>query len=347
MEGGGKRMREAKSTYVIAEVGVNHDGDLGKAVYLLEQAAQAGADAVKFQTFKTELLVRARQERMPYQVASDGGDRTQFEMLRALELGHREHALLRDRAKALGLDFISTPYDAPSAAFLAALPVDALKIASTDAGNIPLLRQVAGYGLPVIYSTGVSALWEVVKAVEEGLAGLDRRKLTVLHCVSNYPAPQDELNLRVMARFAALFDCAVGFSDHSASLLMGAYAVCAGASVLEKHFTHDKAAAGPDHQASLEPGELREYIARVREAERALGDGVKRVQPSERAIKPHMQKSLTAARALTAGRLLEAGDLSSMRPADGISPLFVDEVVGRRLAVDKAPGDPLFWRDLG
>jgi len=334
------------AVYIIAEIGINHCGDMKKAFYLIDQARDYAVNAVKFQTFITEKLVRRDEPKMPYQVRSDDDSQKQFEMLKMVELGKKQHIELIDYCRGKGIDFISTPYDKESADLLAELKVDAIKIASTDSNNIPFLRHVSTLGLPIIYSTGISEMWEIGKAVSEAFADFDQSKLAMLHCVSNYPAPLIELNLRCMKQLRLLFECRVGFSDHSDSLLTGAYAVCAGATIVEKHLTFDRKAAGPDHQSSLEPAEFGRYVEYIREAETTLGDGVKRIQPSEKSIKGHMQKSLVAAENITAGSVLAQQLITTMRPADGISPLFLRDVIGKRLLHNKAKYEIIKWEDL-
>jgi N,N'-diacetyllegionaminate synthase len=331
-------------TYVIAEIGVNHCGSMERAHELIDVAVEAGADAAKFQTFRTEELVRADQIRMPYQNKDRCGDISQFDMLKVLELDESQHRTLQDYCRKRGIEFISTPYDTASVDLLLRLGVKAIKVASTDMTNIPLLRYIARARLPVICSTGICDLWEVAKAMEA--FGERTSDVVLLHCLSNYPAPIDELNLGAIRVMGAAFGVPVGFSDHTMSLDTGAWAVCAGAAVVEKHITFDNGAVGPDHAASLEPKDFNRYVANIRAARQAMGDGRKRIQDSERAVKRHMQKSLVAARALKVGERLNATDLATMRPADGISPLFVDQVVGRKLRASRAPQDPVRWEDL-
>lgn len=337
---------EPARIYAIAEIGINHCGDMRIARDLVDMAKEAGADAVKFQTFRTELLVAREADRMPYQGADRCGNITQFEMLKQVELSEAQHIELMDHCARVGIDFLSTPYDTESFDMLKRLGAGTVKIASTDTTNLPFLRHIAASGLSVICSTGVCDLWEVARAVDAfGDAGaLDR--LTLLHCLSYYPAPPEEVNLRAIARMAAAFGVPVGYSDHTLSEEMGAWAVIAGAKVIEKHVTFDRSAPGPDHAASLTPDQFARYVANIRIAEASLGDGYKRVQPSERPVKQHMQKSLVAARDMMPGHVMAADDLTTMRPASGISPLFIDDIVGMRLAVEKAAGTIINWCDL-
>jgi len=340
-------MRNNKpGTYVIAEVGINHNGSLDKALFLISKAVEAGADAVKFQTFKTEKLVRRDEPKMQYQAKTARDSQKQFDMLKKVELDKKQHIKLIKCCRERGIDFISTPYDQESADLLLELKVDAIKIASTDTTNIPFLRYVAKFGLPIIYSTGASQMWEIVLAISGAFSGFPLEKLTILHCVSNYPAPLKELNLRCLKQLHQLFGCRIGFSDHSSSLLTGAYAVCAGADVIEKHITFDNKAPGPDHRASLETKEFLRYVRYIREADNVLGDGIKKIQASERKIKKQMQKSLVASRMIPAGTTISTHLLSAMRPGEGISPLFFDDLIGKKLIRDKEENEVIKWEDL-
>jgi len=337
-------MRHKKLAYVIAEAGINHCGDLSRAYQLIDAALEAKADAVKFQTFNTELLLRQDEPRMSYQLQNRCGDISQFQILKGVELTLSDHESLKKYCDQKNIDFLSTAYDTLSVDLLLQLGVSSIKIASTDTTNIPLIRYVAKTDVNVILSTGISNLWEVAKAME---AFQDKKEnITLLHCVSNYPAPIKELNLMAMKKLQAVFGVDVGFSDHSDSLDIGAYAVCAGASVIEKHITYDKDAPGPDHAASLLPGEFIDYVDKIRTAELALGEDVKRIQPSERKIKKQMQKSLVAVQNISAGTILEPKHLSTMRPATGISPIFFDEVIGGKAKHDIGTGKFISWGDL-
>lgn len=336
-------LRSDGKAYIIAEIGINHNGEISKALELIDAAAACGADAVKFQTFRTEILIPRGQPRMPYQ-HKDGESEDQFDMLKRVELSEKQHVLLIDYCRKVGVDFISTPYDPGSADLLFRLGVKILKVASTDTTNILFLRHLRKLGLPLIISTGITGmdeLQQVMKVFND--SGLP---IVILQCVSNYPAPMAELNLRSIRSLEVNFGYPVGFSDHSASLLTGAYAVCAGAKMLEKHFTFDKAAWGPDHSASVTPEELREYIRNVREAELVLGDGTKRVMPSESQVKKHMQKSICAERDLAAGDVLSDENLWAMRPATGIPALEIDRVVGRKLKVSKRKFEQIHYEDI-
>jgi sialic acid synthase SpsE len=270
-------------------------------------------------------------------------------MLKKVELDWPSHLRLQELCRDLVIDMISTPYDRDSVDLLVELGLSELKVASTDTTNVPFLRYLerveTSPPTSIILSTGCTSLEELDRSMTV-FAGPSRDRVVLMHCVSYYPAPLDQLNLRAVRELEARYGVPTGFSDHTDDVHVGAWAVAAGARILEKHFTFDKHATGPDHRASLTPGELREYIANVRRVSPALGDGVKRVAACEEPVKPRMQKSLVASRALEKGAVLTADDLREMRPATGISPQQVDEVVGRRLRHPKGALDELHWDDL-
>lgn len=337
--------KDLDKIYIIAEIGINHNGDLKKAVYLINRAKAAGADAVKFQTFKSELLVSQRAPKMPYQIRTPQERENQFDMLKKMELDREQHIELINYCRKLAINFISTPYDTDSADMLAELGVEVLKVASTDTTNIPFLRHLKFLNIPLIVSTGVTDIEELKKAMEIFVHD-ESYKIALLHCISNYPAPPEELNLRCIRGLEEIFSWPVGFSDHTASVDTGAYAACAGAHILEKHFTFDKNASGPDHAASLEPDELKLYISKVREVEKCLGDGEKRITASERNIKPHMQKSIVARYDIAQGQIITESNLWTMRPATGISPLSIDQLIGKKLRRPKLKFQQIAWEDL-
>ena len=302
--------------FVIAEAGVNHNGDLDLARRLVDAAAEAGADAVKFQTFRTDALVSAAA-----------------------------HAGLRDHATARGLVFFSTPFDEASADLLDRLGVELFKVPSGEVTNLPLLRHVAAKGRPLLLSTGMSTLDEVDVAVAAIRAAGDP-PIAILHCVSAYPAPVEDTNLRAMDTLRARFGCPVGLSDHSLGIEIALAAVARGAAVLEKHLTLDRTLPGPDHRASLEPGDFAALVRGVRVIEAALGDGDKRPMPSEVDTRAVARRSLVAARALPAGHRLTRGDLAIKRPGTGIPPADLDRVLGRRLARPLGVDDMVDWPSL-
>lgn len=325
---------------VIAEAGVNHNGDLALAHQLIEVAARSGADAVKFQTFDPALLVSEHAKTTPYQRERGGAD-DQQSLLAALTLPTEAWGELRDHADNLGLSFLSTPFDLGSARLLAELGVAAIKTSSGELTNTPFLRAIAELGLPMLISTGMGDEDEVAIAVEATKAA---PAVTLLHCVSAYPAPVGEANLNVIPALAARHGVPVGWSDHTLGTTTAVAAVALGATVLEKHVTTDRTLTGPDHAASLEPDELTEYVSAVRDAWSALGDGLKRRMPSEMANATLVRRSWHAARDLPEGHVIKPDDVVTLRPELGISPSIV--VVGARVLRAVSAGDPLVPSDV-
>ena len=281
--------------FIIAEAGVNHNGDMKLAHKLIDEAAEAGADAVKFQSFIAEDLVTAEAQKAKYQVETTGQDGGQFAMLKKLELSKDQQKELKTHCDEAGILYLCTPYEEKSADLLEEIGVAAYKIVSTDTTNIPFLRYLARKAFPVILSTGMSSLGEVEEAVNElKLYGFGE-KIIILQCTSEYPAPVNEINLRAMKTMELAFSCPVGFSGHTPGIGASPWAVVARACVVEKHFTLDRNMEGPDHRASIEQKELKELVRIIGDVEAALGDGIKRPMPSEIANKPRMQKSSSCA----------------------------------------------------
>lgn len=337
-------------TYVIAEAGVNHNGSSNLALALVDAAAQAGADAVKFQHFDPSKLVREDASMADYQAVNLGKRESQRDMLSALRLSRDVLLAAAERAGQRGLDFLCTPFDANSARDLADL-VPAWKVSSTDLTNHPFLGLLADMGRPLILSSGMATLDEVCAATDflRGRAKPAGRfaGLTMLHCVSAYPAPLEALNLRCLPMLAqALVDVPVGYSDHSLGIGAPVAAVALGAVMVEKHLTLDKAMAGPDHRASADPAELAAMIAAIRETEASLGAAVKEPQPCELEHRRSVRRSLHSVRDLPVGHRLAETDLIALRPADGIAPSRLNQVVGRTLVRDLAAGRPLLEQDL-
>jgi N-acetylneuraminate synthase len=325
---------------IIAEAGVNHDGALEKALLLVDAAADAGADWVKFQTFSADRLVTRTARKAQYQEATTGTGETQYEMLTRLELPASAHVACRDRARARGIGFLSTPFDEEAVTMLAGLGVTQWKVPSGELTNHGLLRFIARRREPMIVSTGMATLGDVEEALAViRAAGCD--DVTVLHCTSSYPAAIDDVNLRAMATLRHAFGVKVGYSDHTLGIEVAVAAAALGASVIEKHFTLDKRAVGPDHAASLEPGELKALVTAVRNVQRALGDGVKRPTATESEVARVARRSLVAARDLRAGHVLSAADVAVRRPGSGLPPSFFEHVVGRTLRDGIAEGEPL------
>lgn len=325
------------STLVIAEAGVNHNGDLRMAKALIEAAAAAGADLVKFQTFVASRIIAPHAPKADYQKAATGGTESQQDMVRRLELSRGDHQVLIEHCHRCGIGFFSTAFDAGSFDLLVELGLERVKIPSGEITNLPLLRHMARLGKPVLLSTGMARLGEIedaIDAIEQ--VGTPRSLITVLHCTTEYPAPMAEVNLRAMVGLRASFGVDVGYSDHTPGIEIPVAAVALGATVIEKHFTLDRNLPGPDHQASLEPGELKAMVVAIRNVEHALGDGLKRPTPSELKNRPIARKSLVASRPIAAGEPFSAANLTAKRPGSGISPMRWDEVVARRAPRDFA-----------
>jgi N,N'-diacetyllegionaminate synthase len=340
-------------TFVIAEAGVNHNGSEEVALQLVETAARCGADAVKFQTFKADKLVCRGTEKAAYQKAATG-DGDQHSMLRLLEMSPAMHEKLVQRCAALGIEFMSTPFDEEAADFLLSLGMRRIKVPSGEITNTPFLRFLAAKNVPLIVSSGMATLAEVEHAVmviaqERACLGLSQpldEMLTLLHCTSSYPASPLDVNLRAMQTIAQATGIPVGYSDHTLGLAVSTAAVALGATVIEKHFTMNKALPGPDHRASLDPVELAQLVAQVREAEQALGSPVKGPVAAEMPVRALVRRSVCLAQDVAAGVPLRAQDLCLLRPGTGIAPSDLEVVVGRVLAHPMLAGSPLVWTDL-
>ncbi len=346
--------------YVIAEAGVNHNGDLTRAIALIDAAADAQADAVKFQTFRADALVTSAAPKAAYQVRQTGAEESQHAMLRKLELGREGHRTLADRCKARGIAFLSTPFDEQSLAFLAdEMGLKQIKIGSGDMTNAPLLLEAARRGLGVILSTGMATGDEVAKALGAlayGYAGLplDKAnraafagalkahhktlagKVILLHCTTDYPTAPADVNLRAMQTLRMRFGLPVGYSDHTEGLAIALAAAAMGACVIEKHFTMDRTLPGPDQKASLEPDELKMLVTSLRAIEDAMGDGDKHPRPAELANRDVARKSVVAARAIAKGAAIAAADLCVKRPGNGIAPDRIWDLIGKRADRDYA-----------
>jgi N,N'-diacetyllegionaminate synthase len=324
-------------TLIIAEAGVNHNGDLSLARQLIDVAAAAGADRVKFQTFSADRLVTVSADKAPYQERATGSEESQHAMLRRLELSRPMHVELIGHCKARGIEFLSTGFDPASVDLLAELGANSFKIPSGEITNLPYLRHVGRYGKPVILSTGMSSLGEIEAALAVlEQSGTPRSRITVLHCTTEYPAPMAEVNLRAMLTIREAFGVAVGYSDHTPGIEVAIAAVALGAAVIEKHFTLDRTLPGPDHKASLEPAELAAMVRGIRNIEQALGSPTKRATDSEARNKSVARKSLVAARAIRAGEVLTEDNLAVKRPGSGVSPMCWDQVLGRKACRDFA-----------
>jgi len=342
-------------TYIIAEAGVNHNGDIGLAKRLIEVAADSGADAVKFQTFKADLLVSRQAQKADYQQKTTDCAESQYEMIRKLELDTNAHEVLIAHCKKSGIEFLSTPFDHESVELLANhfdLPL--VKIPSGEITNAPLLFKIAQTGKPVIISTGMSTMGDIEDALgvlalgylngnnpsiktfrsayysDRGQAVL-KDKVSLLHCTTEYPALFEEVNLKAMDTMRNAFGLPVGFSDHTSGIAAAIAAVARGAEIIEKHFTMDKNLPGPDHKASLEPAELKYMIASIRNIEKALGNGIKIPAPSELKNIAVARKSLVAACRIDKDEALSIDNLAAKRPGSGITPMQYWDNIGRKM----------------
>ena len=317
-------------TLIIAEAGVNHNGALGLAKQLIDAAAGAGADLVKFQTFNANRQVTRTAKKAHYQTQTTDSKESQREMLRRLELTPAMHKELIAHCAERGIGFFSTGFDIESVNLLIALGQDHFKIPSGEITNLPYLRHIGQLRKTVILSTGMATLSDIEAAIDAlEQAGTPRANMTVLHCTTEYPTPMNEVNLRAMQSIHAAFGVAVGYSDHTSSIEVAIAAVAMGATVIEKHFTLDRKLPGPDHKASLEPAELKAMVTAIRNIELALGDGIKRLTPSEARNKAVARKSLVASRTIKAGDTFSARNVTTKRPGTGVSPMRWDEVMGR------------------
>ena len=341
---GGRRIGSHQPCFIIAEIGVNHNGSLDLARELVDAAVEAGVDAVKFQTFSSERLAAPNAPQARYQARNIGREISHLEMLKGLELSQADHhelmAYCADRVL-----FLSSPFDEQAADQLADLGVLGFKIPSGELTNHPYLAHIAAKGLPMLISTGMSSTHEV----ESALAVVRRfgaPPVALFHCVSSYPAPHDEANLRAMVSMKSAFGVPVGWSDHTEGSAAALAAVALGATMVEKHFTLDRSLPGPDHRASIEPAEMGKLVLAIRQVEQSLGDPVKRPVPSEQDTARVVRKSLHARRPLDAGHILAPGDVVALRPAGGIPPARIDEVVGHCMRVSLATGQMLRSEDI-
>lgn len=334
---------------VIAEAGVNHNGDIGLARQLIDVAARAGADYVKFQTFKTELLVSKTAQKAKYQTVNTGNaGESQYDMVKKFELDQAMHDLLADHCKMREIKFLSTAFDLESIDLLCAMNIDFFKVPSGEITNLPYLKKIGGIGKPVVLSTGMSTLGDIEGALRVlEASGTDRKDVTVLHCNTEYPTPIDDVNLRAMTSIRDAFQVGIGYSDHTLGIEVPIAAVAMGAICIEKHFTLDRNMKGPDHRASLEPEELSQMIQSIRNIERALGTGVKLPTASESKNIPIARKSIHIARPVAKGEILREEDLVMMRPGSGISPMRMEEVIGREVRTDLPEGHLLRFNEFG
>lgn len=339
---GDRTVGSGQPVFVIAEAGVNHNGDPKLARQLIDAAADAGADAVKFQTFTPEELVSEVAPQAEYQVANTGKEESQISMLRRLVLPHEEHVALKRYAEEKGLVFLSTPFSVLDAEFLGTLDLAAFKVPSGEVTNTPFLEAVAKQGKPVILSTGMATLEEVRDALEV-LRASGAKDIAILHCTSMYPTPAEYINLRAMETLAKEFNLPTGLSDHSEGGAVSVAAVGLGACIIEKHYTLSRDLPGPDHKASLEPQELKEMISGIRAVEKALGSPEKKPVGKEADTAAVARKSVVARRDIAASTVLSSDDVYIVRPGTGIAPKHLSEVVGKTAKASITAGTPIQW----
>lgn len=339
--------------FFIAEAGVNHNGEESLALELVDIAAKAGADAIKFQSFKAEKLVTEGAKKAAYQERNTGKG-TQLDMLKRLEMSESLHIKLLAKCKQANIEFMSTAFDDESIDFLVDLGIRRIKVPSGEITNHPFLRHLASKNLPLILSTGMADMDEILDAVEVidtsrkelGFEAPLSNILTVLHCTSNYPAALVDVNLNAMRTISSVTGLPVGYSDHTLGVSVSTAAAALGASVIEKHFTLDREMQGPDHKASLEPAELTTLITQIREVELALGSDVKQPTKTELPVRELVRKSVTTVRALPQGHLISEGDITLMRPGNGIKPKDIPNILGKKLVRETAAGYTLKLDDL-
>lgn len=328
--------------FIIAEAGVNHNGDVNIAKRLIDVASDAGADAVKFQTFKAEKLVTKEAAKAEYQLETTQQSESQYEMLKRLELDEETHRILIEHCQLREIEFLSTPFDLPSAEILNNLKISTFKIPSGELTNLPLIRKVVSFGKPIILSTGMATMEEIRKTVEVILESeIQKEDLTVLHCNTEYPTPMKDVNLRAMNSITDELRVEIGYSDHTLGIEVPIAAVAMGAKVIEKHFTLDRSMEGPDHAASLMPEELKKMVEGIRNIEQALGSEIK--QPSESELKNMevARKSIFYTKDLEREHIVGESDLIAKRPGNGISPMMWDTYIGKKLKNSVVEGDYL------
>ena len=330
-------------TFIIAEAGVNHNGDIDLAKKLIDVAKGACVDAVKFQTFKAENVATKNVEKAEYQKETTGMEKSQQDMLKKLELTEYDFVELADYAKEKGILFLSSPFDKESVDLLDEINVPVFKVASGEITNFPLLKHIAEKGKPIILSTGMATLGEIEDALrvsrEEGAVDV-----VLLHCVTSYPAKMEDVNLRVIATLKHAFKLPVGFSDHTLGITVPTAAVSLGAVVIEKHFTLDKNLPGPDHKASLEPDELKEMVVAIRDVEKALGDGIKISTKEEEKIKKVARRSVVVKADIPKGTTIAENMLGIKRPGTGIAPKYMDLIVGKKAKENIRKDEIVTWK---
>jgi N,N'-diacetyllegionaminate synthase len=336
-----------KNTLIIAEAGVNHNGDINLAKKLIDVAADAAVDYVKFQTFKTENLVSKEAKKAAYQIENTKKEGSQFDMLKKLELDVEAHHILIDYCHQKNIKFLSTGFDIQSLELLNKLNIDLFKVPSGEITNLPYLEKIASFGKPVILSTGMCTMQEVKEAftvmIEKGISQED---ITILHCNTEYPTPIEDVNLNAMLTIKKELDVKIGYSDHTLGIEVPIAAVALGAICIEKHFTLDKKMEGPDHKASLEPHELKSMVTSIRNIEKAMGNGIKTPSPSEGENIQIARKSIHINKNINKGHTLKSEDLIMIRPGTGISPMDYKNIIGKQINKPVSKGEILTSKDF-
>jgi N-acetylneuraminate synthase/N,N'-diacetyllegionaminate synthase len=342
---GHKLIGDYQPCFIIAEAGVNHNGDIELAKRLIDVAKDVGVDAVKFQTFKVENLVTRDAPKVNYQIQNTKSNESQYDMLKSLELSEDDFKELYDYAKKKNIIFLSTPFDFESVDLLDELGVPAFKVSSADLTNLPLLEYIAEKGKPILLSTGMGCLGEIEEAIAT-IKNTGNDDIILLHCVTNYPAKFESLNLRAIQTLKEAFKLPVGFSDHSLGIYAPIAAVALGAVVIEKHFTLNKNLPGPDHKASLEPKELEEMVKAIRLIEKALGNGIKKPSIEEEKIKKVVRRSIVAKVNIPKGSVITKDMIAIKRPGMGLPPKYYREIIGKRARRDIKADELIYWWDI-
>ena len=335
-----KKFDNMQHTIIIAEAGVNHNGSLQTAKKLIDVAAAAGVDFIKFQTYNTENLLTKSSPKAPYQILETGEKESQYEMLKKLELSKEHHYTIKEYCNSKHIQFLSTPFDIESINFLAKLQPILWKIPSGEITNVPYLQKIASHKQPIIMSTGMCTMHDIENALHILTSqGISKEFITLLHCTTEYPTPFEEVNLRAMQSIAEKFGVSVGYSDHTRGIEVAIAAVALGARVIEKHITLDKTMEGPDHAASIEPHELHAMVKAIRNIEIALGSSLKTVTPSEQRNKDVARKSIVASQFIQKNDIFTEKNITIKRPGTGISPMKWNEVIGKRASQDFNPDE--------
>lgn len=333
-----------KNVFIIAEAGVNHNGDIRIAKQLVDEAKAAKVDAIKFQSFNASKLVTKNAPKAEYQKKNTGNG-NQYNMLKKLELSIENHIELKNYCDKKSIMFLSTPFDEESVDLLEKIGVSLYKVSSGDLTNIPLLQYIASKNKPIILSTGMANLGEIEDAIE-AIKETSNIEIKLLHCTSNYPTKYEDVNLKAMNTLKNAFNLEVGYSDHTNGIEIPIAAVAMGAKIIEKHFTIDKKMEGPDHKASLDPLELKEMVSSIRNIEQAFGDGIKKCNKSEENTRKIARKSIVLCKPIKKGQIIERSCLTCKRPGDGISPKYINKIIGKIANIDMEKEYSIRWEDV-